>query len=181
MCSDPPAVSLHLSRLISCARVTSSLDQFPLRAIAELLLHPSVSDTARREGARFVEYGSGAGRLVLGVAAMQVRSPTHLLQPEQPSLQSLCSLTADASLSLRRPLSPTHFCWPGRYQSASACYLSFTRTSAHPLQFATRLAYRSPCSPLALIFSLSAELGQCRRRGGGGGTAQHCGPLDQGR
>lgn len=45
--------------------------EFPLRGMAELLQHPSVRDVASRPSARFVEFGSGAGRLVLGVAVMQ--------------------------------------------------------------------------------------------------------------
>lgn len=45
--------------------------EMPLRAIAEVLLLPSVKALAEKADARFVDFGSGAGRLLLGVAAMR--------------------------------------------------------------------------------------------------------------
>ena len=38
--------------------------------MAELLLHPAVHPVVARDRPRFVDYGSGSGRLLLGVAAM---------------------------------------------------------------------------------------------------------------
>ena len=46
--------------------------EFPLRGVAELLAHPAVSgsSSAMRNSLSFVDIGSGAGRLLLGVAGM---------------------------------------------------------------------------------------------------------------
>mmetsp|Transcript_15586 Transcript_15586/g.40309 ORF Transcript_15586/g.40309 Transcript_15586/m.40309 type:complete len:280 (+) Transcript_15586:160-999(+) len=45
--------------------------EMPLRAIAEVLDHDAVRQLADQPGACFADFGSGAGRLLLGVAAMQ--------------------------------------------------------------------------------------------------------------
>lgn len=44
--------------------------EMPLQAMAEILESPAVKAIADTPGARFVDFGSGAGRLLLGVAAM---------------------------------------------------------------------------------------------------------------
>jgi hypothetical protein len=44
--------------------------EMPLLAIARILQHPAAAALAAQPDARFVDFGSGAGRLLLGVAAM---------------------------------------------------------------------------------------------------------------
>lgn len=49
--------------------------EMPLRGVAELLQHPRVAEVldGAADGPRFVDFGSGAGRLLLGVAGMRDR------------------------------------------------------------------------------------------------------------
>eukprot|EP00966_Prymnesium_polylepis_P112382 2599751-Prymnesium_polylepis.1 len=44
--------------------------EMSLSGMAELLLHPAIRPAIARDHPRFVDYGSGSGRLLLGVAAM---------------------------------------------------------------------------------------------------------------
>ena len=82
--------------------------EFPLRGMAELLAEPHVADVLDRAagGASFVDFGSGAGRLLLGVAAMRddwasvvgVEALEQLHAVAQASI-----LSAEISVALKSP------------------------------------------------------------------------------